>query len=110
MVADLAAALECSITDLTGQPFTPADRHLEAAHIRAEQVWRAMMAHPFSDPPGGRSAQLANLRSEAGLVRDLYARCDYAGVLGRLVDLIPNLHLTAQGRNAKAALELMVPE
>jgi transcriptional regulator with XRE-family HTH domain len=37
MIADLAAALECSVTDLTGQPYAPADRTLEAAHIHVER-------------------------------------------------------------------------
>lgn len=32
LVADIAAALECSVVDLTGQPYAPADRRLEAAH------------------------------------------------------------------------------
>lgn len=108
MVADLAAALECSVTDLTGQPFVPADRKLEAAQIHAERVWRTMMAHPLTDPPGVPAAPIEALEREAALVRDLYGRTDYAGVLARLTGLIPQLHATAQGRDARAALEMMV--
>lgn len=109
MIADLAAALECSITDLTGQPFAPADRHLEAAQIHGERVWRAMMAHPLTEPPGMPAATIGALERESTLVRDLYARCDYAGVLGRLTGLIPLVHAAALSHDARAALELMVP-
>lgn len=109
MVADLAAALECSVTDLTGQPFAPADRKLEAAQIHGERAWRAMMAHPLTDPSDVPAAPIEALEQEAALVRDLYARCDYAGVLGRLTGLIPVLHAAAVGHDARAALELMVP-
>lgn len=109
MVSDLAAALECSVTDLTGQPFTPSDRQTEAAQIHGERVWRAMMAHPLTEPATAASAPVAALERESALVRDLYGRCDYAGVLGRLTDLVPNLHTAARGREARVALELMVP-
>jgi transcriptional regulator with XRE-family HTH domain len=68
MIADLAAALECSVTELTGQPYTPADRKLEAAHIHAEQLWRAMMAHPLTEPASGNPAPIAVLDRESALV------------------------------------------
>jgi transcriptional regulator with XRE-family HTH domain len=84
MVADVAAALECSITDLTGQPYAPADRRLEAAHIAAERLWQAMMALPLDEPPAAGRPDTSDLWREAELVRDLYARTDYAGALGRL--------------------------
>lgn len=109
MIADLAAALECSVTDLTGQPYAPADRRLEAAHVHAERVWQALMAHPLSDPPDVAADPMAALEAEATLVRDLYGRTDYAGVLGRLVAFVPLLHAAAHGPDAATALRLMVP-
>src|SRR4051812_18795795 len=51
MIAALAAALECAVVDIPGQPYLPADRQLEVAHAHIEQVWRAMMAHPAAEPP-----------------------------------------------------------
>lgn len=105
MIVDLAAALECSVVELTGQPYTPADRRLESARIDAERVWRVMMNHPLSEP--GRSpVPLPALIQESTLVRDLYARCDYAGALHRLVDLVPALH---GQKDQRATLEAMVP-
>lgn len=108
MVADIAAALECSITDLTGQPYAPADRQLEAAHIAAERLWQTMMALPLDEPPAAGSPPTGELWREAELVRDLYARTDYAGALGRLVDLVPALHTAAHGPDSAAALTAAV--
>jgi transcriptional regulator with XRE-family HTH domain len=105
MVVDLAAALECSVFDLTGQAYTPADRQLDAARIDAERVWRIMMDTPTSTRPKA-GATVEQVRREAALVRNLYGRCDYAGALRRLVDLVPAMHgLT----DRHAALLEMVP-
>ncbi|MGW0432935.1 helix-turn-helix domain-containing protein [Micromonospora sp. NPDC003197] len=106
MVNDLAAALECSVTELTGQPYAPADRQLEAARIDAERVWRMLMAHPLTEATSGPPTPVEALVQESMLVRDLYARCDYAGALHRLVGLIPVLH---RNKRECAALEQMVP-
>jgi transcriptional regulator with XRE-family HTH domain len=105
MIADLAAALECAVTDLTGQPYTPADRHLEAAQIAAERVWQTMMAYPLSEPTAGELMPEEELRERAELVAARYAVCDYAAVLGLAVDLVPALH-SAKGR--AEALEFAV--
>jgi transcriptional regulator with XRE-family HTH domain len=108
MVADLAAALECSITNLTGQPYAPADRQLEAAHIAAERLWGTMMALPLDELPTASRPATGDLSREAELVRDLYARTDYAGALGRLVDLVPVLHTAAHGLDSTTALTAAV--
>lgn len=106
MIADLAAALECSVVDLTGQPYAPADRRLEAAHIAAERLWQQMMALPLDEPPG--SPPGLDVAGEAELVRDLYARTDYAGALSRLVALVPALHAAAHGPDSRSALTAAV--
>lgn len=106
LISDLAAALECSVTDLTGQPYTPADRQLEAAQIEAERVWRMMMAHPLTEPASGSPPPPEQVSAQTALVRHLYGRCDYAGALRVLRDLLPAMH-ASKGR--KSALELMIP-
>lgn len=108
LVADIAAALECSVSDLTGQPFLPADRRLEAAHIAAERLWQQMMALPLDEPVAAGRPPAGDLWRETELVRDLYARTDYAGALGRLVELVPVLHTAAHGPDAAAALTAAV--
>jgi transcriptional regulator with XRE-family HTH domain len=109
MVADIAAALECPVVDITGQPYPPSDRALETAHAHVEQVWRAMMAHPASEPPSRQHRPIDVLAQESELVRDLYNRCDYAGALGRLVDLVPELHAATHGPDNQRAVQLQVP-
>ncbi len=109
MIVDIAAALECPVTELTGQPYVPADRSLEVAHARVGPVWQAMMAHPLTEPPTGEARPIEVLEQEANLVRDLYNRCDYAGVLSRLVELVPQMHTAVFGQDAQPALQLMVP-
>lgn len=108
MVADIAAALECSITDLTGQPYAPADRRLEAAHIAAERLWQTMMALPLDEPPTAGTPSTFEVWREAELIRDLYARTDYAGALGRLVHVVPMLHTATHGPDSAAALTAAV--
>lgn len=108
MVADIAAALECAVSDLTGQPYLPANRQLEAAHIAAERLWQQMMALPLDEPAAAGRPPAGDLWREAELVRDLYARTDYAGTLGRLVDLVPMLHTAAHGPESAAALTAAV--
>ncbi|MER5456328.1 helix-turn-helix transcriptional regulator [Micromonospora sp. NPDC002389] len=105
MVVDLAAALECSVVDLTGQAYTPADRQLDAARIDAERVWRIMMDTPMSKRSDAVTT-VDQVRREAALVRGLYGRCDYAGALRRLVDLVPAMHGLTDRR---VALAEMVP-
>ncbi|MFY1689082.1 helix-turn-helix domain-containing protein [Plantactinospora sp. WMMB782] len=106
MVVDLAAALECSVVELTGQPYVPADRQLDAARIDAERVWTEMMRHPLAERPVPGKAAHGAIRQETALVRDLYSRCDYSGAMHRLISLIPALH--ADGRRPETA-EMMVP-
>ncbi|MEO3926157.1 helix-turn-helix transcriptional regulator [Micromonosporaceae bacterium B7E4] len=106
MVVDLAAALECSVVELTGHPYAPADRQLDAARIDAERVWLEMMRHPLSERPTTTRPRHGVVRQETTLVRDLYNRCDYAGAMHRLVDLVPALH--GNGREPETA-EMMVP-
>jgi transcriptional regulator with XRE-family HTH domain len=108
MVADIAAALECSVVDLTGQPYPPADRRLEAAHIAAERFWQQMMSLPLDEPAAAGRPPSGDLWRETELVRDLYARTDYAGALGRLVELVPVLHTEAHGLDAAQALTAAV--
>ncbi|MFY1672509.1 helix-turn-helix domain-containing protein [Plantactinospora sp. WMMB334] len=100
MVVDLAAALECSVVELTGQPYVPADRQLDAARIDAERVWLEMMRHPPTEPSSVTNQHPAAVQRESNLVRDLYGRCDYAGAMHRLIGLIPALRLGENRREA----------
>lgn len=108
-ISDYAAALECSVKDLTGQPYAHADQLLEAGAIYSDRAWKAMMAHPLTEPADVDPRPLPALAAEAALIRDLYARCDYAGTLGRATGFIAPLHASARNGNARDAMLLMVP-
>ncbi|HZN76046.1 MAG TPA: helix-turn-helix transcriptional regulator [Micromonosporaceae bacterium] len=108
-ISDYAAALECSVKDLTGQPYTQADELLEAGAIYSDRAWKAMMAHPLTEPADTEPLPQGALEAEATLIRDLYAKCDYAGVLGRAVGAIAPLHAAARNGHARDAMLLMVP-
>jgi transcriptional regulator with XRE-family HTH domain len=104
MIAELAAALECAVADLTGQPYTPGDRMLETAQIEAGRVWQTMMGLPLDEPPGVDPPPADVLVQRAGLVAARYGLCDYAGTLAVARELVPGLHAAGTA----AAWELAV--
>jgi hypothetical protein len=65
-----------------------------------------LMAHPLTEATSGPPTPVEALVQESMLVRNLYARCDYAGALHRLVGLISVLH---GSKRKRAALEQIVP-
>jgi len=67
-----------------------------------------MVAHPFDEATTAEPVPIERLARDSELVRDLYSRCDYAGALALLVQLIPALHGTG-GHDYRAVLGLMIP-
>lgn len=108
LIADIAAALECPVTELTGQPPIPADRELEAAHARVVRIWQALIEIAPDEPPNRPAVPVAALIERAALVEERRLRCDYAGVGQLLPDLLLDLHASAKGRDSQAALRLLV--
>jgi transcriptional regulator with XRE-family HTH domain len=105
MIADIAAALECSVADLTGRPHVPGDRHLETAHARINRLWRALV-DTAPDEPEARSARPVEvLRERTELVEDrCWRMCDYAAVGELLPDLLVDLHAARPAGREVAAL------
>jgi transcriptional regulator with XRE-family HTH domain len=106
MIGELAAALECAVTDLTGQPYTPGDRALETAQIEAGRVWQTMMGLPLDEPPGVDPPPAGVLVDRAGLVAARYSLCDYAGTLATARELIPALHAAGTGQAWELAVQV----
>jgi len=106
MIADLAAALECAVTDLTGQPYTPGDRALETAQIEAGRIWQAMMGLPLDEPPGVDPPPADVMEQRAGLVAARYGLCDYAGTLAVARELVPQLHAAGTGQGWRLAVQV----
>lgn len=108
LVADIAAALECSVADLTGVPMPPVDRETEAAQGRVHSLRLALVEADLAETAEATARPLVELEREAALLRDLRNRCDYAGVTARLPVLLGELHAAASGPDRAGALRLMV--
>lgn len=108
VIAQIAAALKCPVSELTGGPGVPADR--EQAEIRSVtyELARAVVEADLTYAPDGESGHLDQLAREFTLIRDLRDRCDDYGAARRLPALIHTLHATAFGPSRAGALQLIV--
>jgi transcriptional regulator with XRE-family HTH domain len=104
VLADVAAALECSPADLAGAPVPAADRAATAAQAGVYAIRQALVDVDLADapdrpaPPPHRSARTAEL------VDNLRQACDYAGAARLLPDLLRDLHAAAAGPDRRSAL------
>lgn len=108
LLADLARALECSVSDLTGHPLPPATRAAADAQAAVHSVRRALVETDLDDEPTGPARPIGELTREEELVTDLWRRCDFAAAAGRLPDLIRGAHAATRGPDRPAALRLLV--
>jgi transcriptional regulator with XRE-family HTH domain len=108
MIADFAAALECAVTDLTGQPHVPGDRQLETAHARVEGLWQALVEIAPDEPADRSAPPIEALRDRFDLLDARRLRCDYAVVGDLLPSLLRDLHAAADGRHGREAMVLLV--
>ena len=108
LVADIAAALECAVADLVGQPAAASDRDLAAAHRRVVELRGVLMDTALDEPTTHQARSLPEVEAEVELLRDLYRRCDYAAVSAYLPRLLADLHAHAvRGPDKAQALRLM---
>jgi transcriptional regulator with XRE-family HTH domain len=108
MLADIAAALDCSVAELAGRPATVSDPAIAAAESGVAAIRRALI-EAAPDEPTERDAQpIEQLKQRVDLTRDLYRRCDYAGAVRLLPDVVLDLHAAAHGRHWAAALPMTV--
>lgn len=108
VLADIAAALECSVADLTRQPAVPVDRDLAVAHSRVLDLRGTLMDTALDEPATHEPRPLAQITAEIDLMRDLYRRCDYAAVSALLPRLLADLHAHAtRGPDEEQALRLL---
>lgn len=107
-LADIATALECSTTDLTGLPQVPDDRQLETAHARVNGLRRALVEIAPDEPAGGPALPVEQLSERMELLASRRRLCDYAGVGQLLPDLLLSLHRSASGPDARQVLGLLV--
>jgi len=107
MISDLAAALECSIADLTGQPIPSSDRSLTAAHARVIALWRVLVEVAPDEPPRRPVLAIPALSARMDLIDSRRAACDFAGVAQLLPDLLLDLHAATRDRRRGRAARLL---
>lgn len=106
LVADIAAALECSVADLTGAPVPPPDRQVEAAQSRVHRLRLALVEADLADTAGLPTLSIVELEREATLLGALRDRCDYAGLTAMAPSLVRQLYAAA-GPDRVSALRLL---
>jgi transcriptional regulator with XRE-family HTH domain len=107
MLADIAAALECSPADLAGAPVPAADRAATAAQVAVYGIRQALVDIDLSERSVRPAPPVAELARTVALVDTLRRACDYAGA-GRLApDLLRDLHAASTGPDRRAALRLL---
>lgn len=109
VLADIAAGLECSVAELTGQPAMPADAATLAAQTGVHAIREALLDADFAESPTVANPRpTPELARETALVKSLSDRVDYAGVGRLLPRLIRELHAATAGPDRQTALRLAV--
>lgn len=108
-ISDVAAALECSVADLTGQPHhPPSDRALETAHAAVPALWRALIEIAPDEPPSAAALPTPALTSRTELLNARRCAGDYAAAARLLPELLGDLHSATFGPDPRIALLLSV--
>ncbi|MEV6490883.1 helix-turn-helix transcriptional regulator, partial [Actinoplanes sp. NPDC051633] len=107
VLADIAAALECSPADLAGVPVPAADRAAMAAQAGVYALRQALVDADLSEPAGLPFPDVRELSRTTDLVDSLRSSCDYAGAARVLPGLLRDLHAAAGGPDRLEALRLL---
>ncbi|HET6529599.1 MAG TPA: helix-turn-helix transcriptional regulator [Actinoplanes sp.] len=107
VLADVAAALECSPDVLAGVPVPAADRAATAAQAGVYALRHALVEVDLADVPDRPAPPPDRPARTAELVDSLRRACDYAGAVRLLPELIRDLHAAAAGPDRRSALRLL---
>ncbi|OLB78143.1 MAG: hypothetical protein AUI14_14330 [Actinobacteria bacterium 13_2_20CM_2_71_6] len=91
VIAKIAAALGCSVAELTGAPYVPGDRDLEDVSVNVAALRRAMIDDSLALPARREPRPLSALVAEIDLIRDRHRRCDYGAVVRLLPEALTDL-------------------
>lgn len=108
-IAALAAALEVSVAELTGQPYVPPPRRAQASegHHAIPRVRVALLGSSLDEPADVPARPLADLLRETATVESLCAASRY-GDFGKLLpDLLPELHMLATTGDERERVEAL---
>jgi transcriptional regulator with XRE-family HTH domain len=92
ILADIAAALDCSPGDLAGVAVPAGDRAARHAHAAVHGIRQALVDVDLGEPPHVPGRPLDEVRRTAALADQLRQACDYAGAARLLPDLLRDAH------------------
>ncbi|WP_433365186.1 helix-turn-helix domain-containing protein [Actinoplanes sp. CA-142083] len=107
MLADIAAALECSPADLAGMPVPATDRAAAAALAGVQGIRRALVDIDLTEPGTTDASPLPSLAAQLELAGARLDACDYASVTRLLPRLLRDLHTETAGPDRATALRLL---
>jgi transcriptional regulator with XRE-family HTH domain len=107
MLADIAAALECSPADLAGAPVPAADRAAMAAQASVYGIRQALVDVDLSETAARSVSPVADVARTVALIDTLRQACDYAGAARILPDLLRDLHAASRGPDRQTGLRLL---
>jgi transcriptional regulator with XRE-family HTH domain len=107
VLAEIAAALECSTSELVGVSVPAADRETVAAQVAVHGIRQALVEADLRERPDLAPPPVTELTRTLALVDALRRACDYAGA-GRIVpDLLRSAHAAAAGPERPEALRVL---
>lgn len=107
-IAAIAEALRCSVQELTGLPYVPADEAGTTAQVAMHDVRTALVETDLNDDQAEVAPRpIERLAAETELAYDLRGRCDYAGAAQRLPSLLRELHAASRTADRSQALRLL---
>ena len=95
VLADIAAALECSTIELAGLQVPAGDRDALAAHAGVHAIHQALIDTDLEEPSGRPAPAVQELTRSVDLVETLRRACDYAATARVLPSLLRDLHALA---------------
>jgi transcriptional regulator with XRE-family HTH domain len=111
LLENLARALGCSVTDLTGQPYLPGDRDSAEAIATLPAISVALYDADFDDPPDVPARDVADLARWASRANEDTANNRYGAAGADLGTLLAELHVhtaSSDTDTSRAALAALV--
>jgi len=110
LLEDLAVALGCSVVDLTGQPYPPADRAGSQALAALGEVSAALYDSMLTDMPADPARPIEQLVELAAAANRLTDESQYSAAVAGLGSVLTELHIHAvhSGASRRQALVALV--
>lgn len=107
-IASVAQALQCSVTDLTGQPAVPSDRASADVAASIYATATAIIETDLDEGPATKNPRpLAELADEVLRLRELRQATDNAAAARLIPALLREAHAHVHGSDSRQALQIL---